>query len=224
MLKFIEPILHILYLIPILIMGGYLLGNSGGNKIYKAFGSFALTLALADGIYLLPRMYGVLTTGIKDNLHIIGWGRMGNSIIITILFLIIYDIYNLRYSKAKNDKLNKTLFGLALVRILISLLPGNRWFELEPSSLFALLRFIPLAITGILLIIAIFYHSKKYKDRNFKILLIGLSLALVFLEPRMYNIGEKSVVIQTIFRSIGLIAIAIIGYKELRDINILSRY
>lgn len=101
MLKYIEPVLHILYLMPILIMGGYLIRNSVGNGVYKAFGSFALTLALADGIYLLPRMYALLTTGIEENLNIIGWGRMGHAILVTILFLMFYDIYTSRYSKIK---------------------------------------------------------------------------------------------------------------------------
>lgn len=118
---------------PILIMGGYLIRNSVGSGVYKAFGSFALTLALADGIYLLPRMYALLTTGIEENLNIIGWGRMGHAILVTILFLMFYDIYTSRYSKNKNQKLNKTLFTLGIIRIIISILPGNDYFVLDPS-------------------------------------------------------------------------------------------
>lgn len=209
---------------PILIMGGYLIRNSVGNGVYKAFGSFALTLALADGIYLLPRMYALLTTGIEENLNIIGWGRMGHAILVTILFLMFYDIYTSRYSKNKNQKLNKTLFTLGIIRIIISILPGNGYFVLDPSPFFALLRFIPLAIMGFLLIIAIYYHSKKYKDRNFKIIMVAAVIALVFTEPRMYGIEGAAVLVQTVFRSISLVAIVAIGYKELKDINILSRY
>lgn len=224
MLKYIEPVLHILYLMPILIMGGYLIRNSVGSGVYKAFGSFALTLALADGIYLLPRMYALLTTGIEENLNIIGWGRMGHAILVTILFLMFYDIYTSRYSKNKNPKFNKTLFTLGIIRIIISILPGNDYFVLDPSPFFALLRFIPLAIMGLLLIIAIYYHSKKYKDRNFKIIMVAAVIALVFTEPRMYGIEGAAVLVQTVFRSISLVAIVAIGYKELKDINILSRY
>ena len=209
---------------PILIMGGYLIRNSVGNGVYKAFGSFALTLALADGIYLLPRMYALLTTGIEENLNIIGWGRMGHAILVTILFLMFYDIYTSRYSKNKNQKLNKTLFTLGIIRIIISILPGNGYFVLDPSPFFALLRFIPLAIMGFLLIIAIYYHSKKYKDRNFKIIMVAAVIALVFTEPRMYGIEGAAVLVQTVFRSISLVAIVAIGYTELTDINILSRY
>ncbi len=224
MQKIIEPILHIIYLIPILTMGGYLVRNSDGNKIYKDFGFFALTLSLADGIYLLSRMYALLTTGIEENLNIIGWGRMGNAIVSTILFLVLYDIYNLRFSKGKNKSLDKTFIGLAILRTILCLLPWNGWFELEPSPIFALIRFIPLAIIGLLLIIIIFYHSKKYIDNNFKIVGFSMAIAIIFAEPRMYGIDGVAVVIQTIIRSMALIAIIIVGYKELRDINILSRY
>ncbi|TJX13190.1 hypothetical protein E9840_10410 [Tissierella creatinini] len=224
MLKFIEPILHILYLITILIMGGYLVRNSVGNKLYKSFGFFALTLALGDGIYLLPRMYAILTTGIEENMNIIGWGRMGNSIMITILFLMIYDIYSFRYSKNKNIKLEKTLIGLAMIRVILCLLPWNKWFELEPSPLFALLRFIPLGIIGLFLIILIYYHSNKYEDKNFKLIMLATFIALLFAEPRMYFIEGSAVVIQSILRSMSFITIIIVGYKELRDINVLSRF
>lgn len=77
---------------------------------------------------------------------------------------------------------------------------------------------------GLLLIIAIYYHSKKYKDRNFKIIMVAAVIALVFTEPRMYGIEGAAVLVQTVFRSISLVAIVAIGYKELKDINILSRY
>lgn len=224
MQKIIEPILHIAYLIPLLIMGGYLLKNSIGQKVYKAFGSFALILALADSIYLLPRMYSILTTGIEDNLHIIGWGRMGNAIIVTILYLVLYDIYNLRYSKRKNASLDKLMFGVAAIRIIICLLPMNKWFDEIPSSTFALLRFVPLAILALFIIFLIYYHSNKFNDLSFKIICILTLVSIIFAEPYIYNIHGTGVLIQLIIRSISLYSIIFVGYKELRDINVLSRY
>lgn len=224
MQKILEPILHIMYITPIIILGSYLIRNAVGNILYKAFGSFSLTLALADGIFLIPRMYALLTTGIEDNLKIIGWGRMGNAIIISILFLVLYDIYNLRYSKRKLETLNKTFFGLAITRIIICLLPGNKWFELTPSPTFALIRFIPLAVTGILLIMVIYIHSKKYNDFNFKIISVATAIAIIFMEPYMYSIEGARIIFFTLLRTLALLTIIFIGYKELRDINVLSRY
>jgi len=223
--KIFEPIILILYLTWILLMGRYMVSYSVGNKYYKIFGSLALTLGLADGIYIIPRMYSVLTTGIEDNLRIIGWGRLGNAIIITIFFLVLYDAYNERYTKKTNKALNRTFFVLAFIRVIIIILPGNKWFDLNPSPTYALLRFVPIALMGVFLILIMYIHSKKYKDFNYKIMSIATFFAILFIEPLVFISNSAiGLTLFTICRTISLIFIILIGYKELRDINVLSRY
>ena len=225
MQRIFEPIIHITYLTIVILMGSYMLRNSVGNKFHKIFGSLALTLGLGDGIYLISRMYSVLTTGIENNLKVIGWGRMGNAIIMTIFFLILYDAYNERYSKSNNKSLNNTFYGLALIRSILSILPGNKWFELIPSATYALVRFVPLAIMGLLLIIIMYLHSVKFKDSIFKLISVFTFLAILFMEPLIFfPESPTGVFVLTLFRTISLVSILLIGYKDLRDINVLSRY
>ena len=220
-----EPIIFIVYLMIVILMGSYMLKNSVGIKYHKIFGSLALSLSLADGIYIIPRMYAVLTTGIEDNLRVIGWGRMGNAIIITIFFLILYDAYNERFNKQNNKALNKTFFVLAIIRIILCVLPGNKWFELTPSSTYALIRFMPLAIMGLLLIIIMYIHSMKLRDTNFKLICISTFFSMLFIEPLIFFPESRTgILILTILRTISLTSIIFIDYKDLRDINVLSRY
>ena len=224
MQKIIEPIVFIIYLTLILITSRYMIIESLGNTLYKTFGVFGLTLALTDGIYIIPRMYAVLTTGLEDNLRILGWGRLGNSIIVTILFLVLYDIYNLRYSKRKKRDLDKTIYLLSGIRVFLCLLPGNKYFELIPNHKYAIIRFIPILIIGLLLILVIFVHSKKYRDKSFMLLGIAAAISILLLEPLVYSRSSIIITILTIIRTIALVAILLIGYRELRDINVLSRY
>lgn len=224
MQKIFEPIVHIIYLTFIFLMSNYMFRNSVGNKFYKIYGTLALLLGVGDGAYIIPRMYSVLTTGIEDNLKIIGLGRMANSIIITIFFLVLYDAYNERYSKKNRIGLNRIFYILGIIRVIVSLLPWNNWFEINPSSTFALLRFIPLFIMGLLLILLMYLHSKRYKDSNFKIITIATLLSIIFMEPRIFSQESSIVLIFTILRTISLSSIIIIGFRELRDKNVLSRY
>ena len=225
MQKIFEPILHILYLSIILLMGSYMIRNSIGNKLLKMYGTLALILGFGDGIYLIPRIYSILTTGIEENLTLMGWGRMGSTIAITLFFLVLYDVYNERYSKKTNLALNRTFYGLAIIRIIISILPGNKWFQLNPVSTYALLRLIPLIAMGKLLLLIIYIHSKKYNDLHFKIVSIVTFISIIFMEPRAFiSDGSTGIVIFTVIRTIALTIIVFIGYKESRDLNILSRY
>lgn len=224
MQRIIEPIMFIIYLTTILLISSYMIRESIGSVLYKSFGSFGLTLALADGIYIIPRMYAVLTTGVEENLRVIGWGRMGNSIIVTILFLILYDIFHIRYSKKKNIMRDKTIYVLGIIRAIICLLPGNGFFDLIPSPTYAIIRLVPILIIGIYLITVIFIHSKRYNDKSFKILNVALIVLLLLIEPSIFHNASISIYLLTIIRTAALNIILLIGYKELRDINVLSRY
>lgn len=223
--KIIEPTVFIIYLSILIYLGYYILNNSIGNRYYKTIGNLCLLLGLADAVYLIPRMYAVLTTGIEDNLKSMGWGRMGNAVIITLLYAILYDAYNIRFNKKKNNPLDKTIYGLAIIRILISLLPGNQWFELLPSSTFAIARLIPLALLGILLALITYIHGKKFDDRNYIFIGVLVLLSIFFLEPRAFLPEDTNwIPIFAILRTIVFLTIILIEYKKLRDINVLSRY
>lgn len=202
-----------------------MLVNSTGNKYFKTFGSLCLLLGFADAFFIIPRMYAVLTTGIEDNLNLIGWGRLGNAVIITLFYVVLYDAYNIRFNKKKNNALDKTIYGLAIIRIIISLLPGNQWFEIIPSSTYAIMRIIPLIILGILLSLITYIHGKKFDDKCYIYIGVLVLLSIFFLEPRAF-LSEESIWIFlfTIFRTITFLTIIFIEYKKLRDINVLSRY
>lgn len=224
MQKIFEPIIQIAYLTIVFLISSYMYRNSVGEKIYKVFATLALILGISDSIYIIPRMYAVLTTGIEDNLRYIGLGRMGNAIAITIFYLILYDAYNIRYDKRTNQNLNRTFYLLTVLRVILCLLPFNNWFEPIPSSTFALVRFIPLALMGILLLIIMFIHSSKYTDPDFKIITFATLVSLIFLEPRIFFQEGLGIPFLTVIRTISLAIIILVGYKELRDINVLSRY
>lgn len=224
MQKILEPIIHIMYLASVIFMGGYILKNSVGNKLYRAFGSFAMVLALGDGVYLIARMYALLTTGIEENLKILGWGRLGHEVIFTILVLMLYDIYNLRYSKKKNVPLNRMFYVFSIIRIIIILLPGNKFFEMVPSTTYAIYRFIPLAIMGALLTLLVYLHSDKYGDFNFKIVSIAIFISILLSEPSMVLKSTLGINTLTVIRTAALVFIILIGLKEVRDNTELSRY
>lgn len=219
------PIIYISYLTIILLIGRYLRSNSPGNRYYKVFGNLAWTLGLADAIYLFPRLYAILTTGIEDNLKVIGWGRLGNSIFITFFFIILYDAYTIRFNKKYNKSLNLTIYILGFIRIFICLLPGNDWFDLTTSTPYAIARLIPLGLMGLLLMLITYLHGRKFNDRKYKLIPIGIFFSILFLEPMaLVPDNPNRIFIFTILRTLSFLWTILLGYNELRDKNVLSRY
>jgi len=225
MLKILEATTYFTYLTLILYMGRYMIGNSQSTNLYKTYGSLAYILALADGIYILPRVYAILTTGFEASLHIMGWARIGNGIIITIFFLVVYDLYNIRFSKKKNKRLDKLIMGLGITRIILILLPFNKYFDLNPSAIFSLIRFIPLLLLGLLLALIMFIHSRKHNDNNFLIISILTLIGIFTVDPYMYYITTTTIItIISVVRVLSMALIIVLGYKEVRNMNKLSRY
>lgn len=225
MFKILEAAIYFTYLTLILYMARYMIRNSKSENLYKIYGSLAYVLTLADGIYMIPRVYAILTTGIEDNLSIMGWARIGSSIIVTIFFLLVYDLYNVRFSKKENKRLDRTFTTLGLIRFILILLSFNDYFQLVATNVFSLIRFIPLVLMGLLLFLVINLHSKKHKDKSFERTSYLVLIGLFTTEPYMYFVDKPAfIAIISGIRILALAAIVLIGYKEVKDMNVLSRY
>ena len=223
--KIVEPLGFFLYLSMILYMGIYLYRNHNGIKPYIVFGAMAITLVLGDGILILSRIYGLLTTGIQENLTFLGLGRIAQSFIITVFYALLLDLYKERFCILKKPPVEKLLFALLLFRGVITIFPQNLFFELVPSFTFAIIRLVPLIAFSLLLGIIILLHSLKCNDRKFMALSFLIILSAIFIEPRVF-MGDGNLINLAVIALRGalLSGIIFIGFSQLRKINELSRF
>lgn len=178
-----ETLFDVVYLTTVTATGFWMLKNSRGNKQYRLFGLMAILLGLGDAFHLVPRAYGLLTIGLEANASALGIGKLITSITMTVFYVILYNIYRIRYSKPMNNKLTSWIYSLAIIRIALTLLPQNDWLNYNQPLSWGIYRNIPFAILGITLIWLFYKESKDNKDPDFKHMWLAITLSFLLYAP-----------------------------------------
>lgn len=177
-----ETLFDIFYLGFDIIIGAILIKKSD-KLLTKMFGYMTILLGAGDAFHLVPRAYSLWTTGLEANAKALGFGKFVTSITMTIFYLILFYIWMERYNKKDNKKLIYTMWGLSTARIALCFLPGNDWLSyIQPVS-YGILRNIPFAIMGIIVILIFYQQSKLNNDRYFKNIPMAVFLSFAFYIP-----------------------------------------
>lgn len=169
------------YLITAMTVGIIML-KGGKNWYIKLFGIMSILLSAGDAFHLIPRVYALLTTGLEANAFALGLGKLITSITMTVFYVILYFILELRRGE-KNKWLRISVIGLALVRIILCCFPQNDWFSSQAPVLWGVLRNIPFSIMGIIIIVLCFKQFKANNDKDYLFMGIAVILSFAFYIP-----------------------------------------
>lgn len=172
-----ETILDITYLLIALFISVYILIKSK-DKLSKLMGSATLILGFGDAFHLVPRILNYFID--YDFTSFLGIGKLITSITMTIFYIFMFYIYKNNY-KTKNKFIEISIWILSLIRIILCLLPQNRWLTNNSSLTIGIIRNIPFIIIGILIIII--YYKVRNKDKTFRNIWIYVLLSFIFYIP-----------------------------------------
>jgi len=178
-----ETIFDALYLSYAVIIGLFLLIKGDKGSLVREFGAMAIVLGAGDAFHLVPRVMALWTTGLEANAAALGVGKLITSITMTAFYLILYYIWRARYQKSGVAGLNVTMWTLAAARVALCALPQNEWLSANPPLLFGMLRNIPFAMMGILLIVLFAREAKQANDRVFGWMWLAITLSFAFYLP-----------------------------------------
>lgn len=178
-----ETVFDIFYLSTVIILGILMIKNHHGNKQYLLCGTMAIVLGLGDAFHLVPRAYALCTTGLENYTEALGIGKFITSITMTFFYILLYYVYRIRYNIKGHLGLTISFYLLALARIVLCLFPQNGWTSTNPSLLWGILRNIPFALIGLLIIILFYTAAKKHSDQNFKFMWLTIVLSFAFYIP-----------------------------------------
>ena len=143
----------------------------------------AALLGAGDAFHLVPRAYALWTAGLEANAAALGVGKFITSITMTLFYLILYYIWR-DYFRVKDRRgLTGLMWGLALARILLCLLPQNRWLSYRQPLLYGVLRNIPFAIMGLIIILLFAQEVRRTGDRVFRSMSLAVALSFGFYLP-----------------------------------------
>lgn len=101
----------------------------------------------------------------------------------TIFYLILYYIWRDRYQIKEREKLTGTMWILSILRIGLCLFPQNEWLVYHLPLLFGILRNIPFAIMGIIIIVIFAQEARKANDNVFRFIPLAVALSFGFYLP-----------------------------------------
>ena len=177
-----ETTFDILYLCFALIAGLAML-IKGQSPLVKKTGLMAALLGAGDAFHLVPRCYALWTTGLEANAAALGIGKFITSITMTVFYLILYYIWREYYQVKDRMNLTGIMWGLSVLRVALCLLPQNQWLVYRQPLLFGILRNVPFAIMGIIIIAIFAQESRKTNDRVFRFMPLAVALSFGFYLP-----------------------------------------
>ena len=125
----------------------------------------ALLLGFGDMFHLIPRIIICIKESIPKQDFLLGLGNLISSITMTLFYCMLIKIGDtLEYHENEyNYAIEKALLVLAAIRILILILPMNKWYTREGNRKWAIIRNIPFVIMGILTVVG-FIRVIGYAD------------------------------------------------------------
>lgn len=215
-----ETIFDVVYLSTVITLGILMIKNNRGKKQFLLFGIMAVTLGAGDAFHLIPRSYALLTTGLENHAAALGIGKFITSITMTLFYVLLYYVWRLRYNIKGKQCLTYTMYGLAALRIILCLFPDNQWTSANPPLLWGILRNIPFALIGLLIIWLFFTSANEQKDHAFRHMWLTIVLSFAFYIPVVLFSDTFPIIgVLMIPKTMAYVWTVLIGYWDMQNQN-----
>jgi hypothetical protein len=177
-----ESVFSVAYLAVTAFLGARILRGSGGNRERRLFGIMTVVLVSGDAFHLVPRILSAVYPG-PDYTAALGFGTLVTSITMTAFYVMLYYVWRTRYAVKGQTILTQFVISLAFWRVVLCLHPQNRWLSPDSPWIWGVIRNIPFAALGIVIIVIFYMKTKEKGDRAFKFLWLAVSLSFAFYIP-----------------------------------------
>ena len=145
-----EAVFDVSYLIFDLAAGVLFFAFSQGRSLFHLYGILTFTLFGGDAFHLIPRVVRAVKGSSEKIEKLLGIGLQIASITMTIFYVILLFIWKqMFYELEAPVVLEGLIWGSALLRIVLCLLPQNNWCGGEGSRKLSILRNAVFAVTGL---------------------------------------------------------------------------
>ncbi|MCK9217475.1 MAG: hypothetical protein M0P77_06100 [Firmicutes bacterium] len=146
--RWIEISFNISYLLIVFVSAFLLYKTAQAGDFRWKFAIMSFLLGAGDSFHLIPRIISLLDCSDRDYTVSLGLGKLITSVTMTVFYLFLWEIGKEHYALDIKGSLSTIVYCLALLRIILSLLPQNRWTHKNPSLKWGSIRNIPFLILG----------------------------------------------------------------------------
>ncbi len=212
-----ETAFDAVYLTTVVTLGILMIRGSRGVAQYRMFGLMAVLLGAGDAFHLVPRALALCTTGLENFTVALGVGKFITSITMTIFYVLLYRVWQLRYRVRDCRGTTALMLGLAALRIALCLLPQNRWTSDAAPLFWGILRNLPFAAMGLVVIVLFRRSAKAAGDRAFRWMWLTIVLSFGFYIPVVLWADAVPLVgMLMIPKTCAYVWTVAIGYRDMR--------
>lgn len=183
-MKYGESTFDILYLLFAILSGVVMLVRAKGS-VGRTMGLASLLLGLGDAFHLVPRVMNYFSQA--DLTAALGIGKLVTSITMTVFYVLMVFIWMGLYHEKPRREVLLAAWLLFALRVVVCLLPENGWMTNSSDMLWGILRNIPFAALGVLVIVL--YFRNRNKARRFRYVWLYVTLSFVFYLPVAVGAG-----------------------------------
>lgn len=212
-----ETLFDMVYLLSVITLGVIMIRQSRGRRQYFLYGLMAVVLGCGDAFHLIPRAVALCTTGLDRFTVSLGIGKMITSVTMTFFYVLLYYVWRERYQAEGKKELTITVWGLALFRIVLCLMPQNAWTSAEAPLAWGIYRNIPFVILGAVIVILFYRSASAGNDNPFCFLWLaivvsfGCYIPVVLFADRVPLVGMLMIP-----KTCAYVWVIIIGYKAMK--------
>ncbi len=211
-----ETAFDIVYLVSVITLGIIIVKDSRGSRQFALFGIMAIVLGAGDAFHLVPRAVALCTTGLESYTAALGFGKLVTSITMTVFYVILYNVWMLRYGK-KERLLTVSVYALAAIRIILCLMPQNEWLSAASPLSWGIYRNIPFTILGIMMIILFYREAKANSDTTFRWMWLAITLSFAcYIPVVLFSDAVPVTGMLMIPKTCAYVWAVVIGYKAMR--------
>ena len=178
-----ETLFDIVYLVSVITIGVLMIRGCKGERQFRLFGWMAVVLGAGDAFHLIPRAFALCTTGLENYTAALGLGKWITSITMTVFYVLLYYVWRQRYQVHGQNGLTAAVYVLAGLRIVLCMMPQNRWMSADAPLSWGIWRNIPFALLGLVVIVLFFLSARERGDRAFRWMWLTIVLSFGFYIP-----------------------------------------
>lgn len=179
----VETLFDTVYLISVITIGILMIRKSKENRQFTMFGMMAVLLGSGDAFHLIPRAIALCTTGLENFTVQLGLGKWITSITMTIFYVVLYHVWRERYQIKDRKTTTAIIYGLAVLRIVLCMMPQNKWLTEDAPLSWGIYRNIPFALMGLIIIVLFYKSAKENHDTSFRWMWLTIVLSFAFYIP-----------------------------------------
>jgi hypothetical protein len=176
--------------------------------------AFAL-LALGDTGHVGFRVLAYALGGLAAHPMLVGLGALSTAYTVTIFYMLMLDIWRLRYNKPLGI-FGGVLLAAGIVRLVVMAFPQNQWGQIVAPYDWSLLRNALLVVQGLGVMYLILRDAIRAGDTPFKWIGVMIAFSYAFYAPVILWSAQVPLLgMLMIPKTCAYIAVAIIGYRAI---------